>query len=71
MGMEMESEGKKAMKRLAQARAKKNVSQASKVGKRLDRLDMENAPIRPFLSKIKGAKPAPKKKSIIPRSPTN
>ena len=51
--MQMEDEGKKAMKRLAAMRTKNKMSKASKVGKMLDEMDMKNAPQRPFISKAK------------------
>jgi hypothetical protein len=48
-----------ALKRLAKAKAAKKMSSASKVGKRLDRLEMENAPRRRFLETMKDSrKPA-------------
>jgi hypothetical protein len=54
MAIEMEKEGKDAMKRLAAMRAKKKKkSKTTKVGEMLDRLDMKNAPQRPFISKAK------------------
>jgi hypothetical protein len=46
-----------ALKRLAKAKAAKKMSSASKVGKRLDRLEMENAPRRSFLESLKPASP--------------
>jgi hypothetical protein len=42
-----------ALKRLAKAKAAKKMSSASKVGKRLDRLEMMDAPRRPFLQPLK------------------
>lgn len=63
--------GMGGLKKVAAKKASKKKSKTSKIGDMLDRLEMQNAPRRPFMSKIKGAKPAPKKKSIIPRSPTN
>jgi hypothetical protein len=42
-----------ALERLAKAKAKKKMSKTSKVGKRLDRLEMENAPRRSFLESMK------------------
>ena len=69
--MQMEDEGKNAMKRLAAMRTKNKMSKASKVGKMLDEMDMKNAPQRPFISKAKKKfkpmtlemKPAMRKKS--------
>lgn len=58
------------MRSIATMKAKKK-SKTSKIGDRLDRLELSQAPRNPFLKKIKGAKPAPKVNSIIPRSPTN
>lgn len=66
MAMEMEEAGKKALKRLAENRAQK----AKQQGKN----DPDAKPgfkSLPFLTKVKGAKSASKKKYMIPRSPTN
>ena len=57
-----------ALKRLAKMKAKNKIS---KTGRMLDRMELMDAPRTPFLRKNKKGKPAPKKKSIIPRSPTN
>lgn len=46
MAMEMENEGKKAMKRLAAKRAAK----PSKTGKMLDRKELAQAPRKPFMT---------------------
>jgi hypothetical protein len=54
--MDMEKDGKKAMKRLAANKAKKKMTKTSKVGKRMDRLDMMNAPRRSFLESLKPMK---------------
>lgn len=54
MAIEMEKAGKKAMKRLAELKAGKK-SNASKVGERLDYLELSQAPRNSFLTK-KGKK---------------
>ena len=58
--MDMEKDGKDAMKRLAMNKAKKRKilePNKSQVGKRLDRLEMRDAPRRPFIERFtrKGA----------------
>jgi hypothetical protein len=51
------------VKAIAAAKAKKK-SRTFKIGEMLDKLELEQAPRRPFISK------APPKKSKIPASPT-
>ena len=60
-----------ALRRLATMKAKSKKNKTSKTGRMLDRMEMRDAPRTPFLTKNKKGKPAPKKKSIIPKSPTN
>jgi hypothetical protein len=55
--MDMEKDGKNAMKRLAMNKAKKKMTKTSKVGKKLDEMELMNAPRRSFLESLK-----PKKK---------
>jgi hypothetical protein len=54
--MDMEKDGKKAMKRLAANKAKKKMTKTSKVGKKLDDMEMMNAPRRSFLESLKPMK---------------
>jgi hypothetical protein len=53
--MDMEKDGKSAMKRLAMNKAKKK-SKTSRVGKRLDEMELMNAPRRSFLESLKPMK---------------
>jgi Mg/Co/Ni transporter MgtE len=54
--MDMEKDGKKAMKRLAANKAKKKMTKTSKVGKMLDDKEMMNAPRRRFLETMKDSR---------------
>jgi hypothetical protein len=40
-----------ALKRLAKMKAENKMSKASKIGKRMDKLEMEQAPRKPFITK--------------------
>jgi hypothetical protein len=50
--MQMEDEGKNAMKRIAAMKTKNKMSKATKTGKMLDRKEMMDAKRTPFLTKI-------------------
>ena len=49
-----------ALQRLAKAKATRKISRTSKVGQRMDKLEMQNAPRRSFLESLQ--KMNPKKK---------
>lgn len=72
MAFNFDDKQRKAAKEVAMKMAKKKMSKQSKTGKRLDEMEMKDAPRRPFLTKAKNAKKTPPKRNyIIPRSPTN